>query len=337
MSERQWAAIIYGRSYHLDFRFITVPHNFTPQDIHWASDHIVATTQQARNLPGSPRWSLFKNDTYCVVGVTCMVRDLISPLRKDFLQITKDDQGRPLFVFVGYVTQLEQSQLDNFPPYQGNNLENFQALSQDLLQVWLVKNYEEQRKKTRLSQYQALSFAESAIAVAKQQLSPLNHQFKSPEQTYLWSSAEQYNAALWLAAAHCTEATSLCVNITGKALNNSPFLNQSCSQIEKFQIKERVTTISASNLHDLNPHPHRFSLPHKISQRAQSDIDLTLHQAAKIATASQELLNNFTDWFPQEVIDSESVTSESDDSGNEAESYGFKTKKSSSVNNQDWF
>ena len=75
--QRQWAAIVYGRTYHLDFRFITIPHDFTASDITWASQHILATTHQARNLPSNPRWSLFKNDSYCVVGITCMVRDLI--------------------------------------------------------------------------------------------------------------------------------------------------------------------------------------------------------------------------------------------------------------------
>jgi len=107
MSEEKWAAIVYGRSYHLDFRFITIPHNFTAQDIQWATPYILATTQKARNLANSPRWSLFKNDSYCIVGVTCMVRDLIPQLGEDLIEVmSKDDQGRPLYVFVGYVAQL---------------------------------------------------------------------------------------------------------------------------------------------------------------------------------------------------------------------------------------
>ena len=96
-----------------------MPNNFTAQDIQWASTYIVATTQQARNLAGSPRWSLFKNDSYCVVGVTCMVRDLIKQSAADSVNImTKDDQGRPLYVFVGYVTELnQQGQLNDLPAY----------------------------------------------------------------------------------------------------------------------------------------------------------------------------------------------------------------------------
>ena len=58
MSREGWAKIVYGRSYHLDFRFITIPQDFERDDLAWASQHILATTRQARNLTDRPRWSL---------------------------------------------------------------------------------------------------------------------------------------------------------------------------------------------------------------------------------------------------------------------------------------
>ncbi|MEM7590834.1 MAG: hypothetical protein AAF383_04840, partial [Cyanobacteria bacterium P01_A01_bin.83] len=190
MSKGKWAAIVYGRSYHLDFRFITVPDNFTAQDIQWASTYIVATTQQARNLAGSPRWSLFKNDSYCVVGVTCMVRDLIKQsLDSDLVNLmTKDDQGRPLYVFVGYVTELnQQQQLDDFPAYQAANLADFQLLYQEIEQVWLVKNYEHHSTPARLSSYQPVSFSQNAIvAPESHQIPTLNELANYPQKTFVW-------------------------------------------------------------------------------------------------------------------------------------------------------
>ncbi|MEL7405607.1 MAG: hypothetical protein AAFN00_01375, partial [Cyanobacteria bacterium J06558_2] len=248
MSEQEWAAIVYGRTYHLDFRFITLPDNFDSQDAQWALSYITATTQQARNLAGSPRWSLFKNDAYCVVGVTCMVRDLIKPASSDLLSITKDDQGRPLYVFVGYVTQLkQQKKLTNFPPYGENCLDDFRDLYQEIAQVWLVKNYEEDKIKTSLSDYQRFSWKKSEILPDKQQIKFLNHYLKSPEQTHLWSSLPQQNSLLWQFSARCSLATATCLNINGKALSNSPFLNQSCSQVEQFQIKPRLAAVSLDN------------------------------------------------------------------------------------------
>ncbi len=336
MSEQEWAAIVYGRSYHLDFRFITVPHNFQGEDINWAAQYIVATTQQARKLADSPRWSLFKNNSYCVVGVTCMVRDLIGQLGEDLLEVmTKDDQGRPLYVFVGYVTQLSQQRnIHNFPPYTAEYLEDFKILYQEIEPVWLAKNYEQHSRQPILSQYQPRRFAKSAIATKSHQIPQLNDLAKYPDQTYLWPSLRQQNNLLWLTSIQCSRPTSTCLNIEGKALANSPFLNQSINQIEQFQIQERIV----NRVNDSTPKKSHCqtssSFSQKISDRAKEDIDLTLQQAAKVATVSQDLFNNFTDWSNRHYPNSEQQTNAP---ANETESFGFKTKKSSPSNNHDWF
>ncbi len=48
-----------------------------------------------------------------------MVRDLIGQLGEELIEaMTKDDRGRPLYVFVGYVTQLNQGKdLLDVPAY----------------------------------------------------------------------------------------------------------------------------------------------------------------------------------------------------------------------------
>ena len=74
----EWAAIIYGRSYHIDFRFISIPQDFTNIEKNWAAQYILSTFRQANKLSSSPRWSLFKNRSHCILGVTCMVRDLLA-------------------------------------------------------------------------------------------------------------------------------------------------------------------------------------------------------------------------------------------------------------------
>jgi hypothetical protein len=327
----KWAAIVYGRTYHLDFRLITVPHDFIQPDLDWSSQHIVATTQQARNLVGSPRWSLFKNNNYCVVGVTCMIQDLIGDR-------VKDDQGRPLYVFVGYVTQLTKNlAIQNLPAYAENCLDSFKTLYQEIEQVWLVKNYEPNSTDPSLSQYSSISFDNSAIAFRPQELPPLNQQFRHPDKIYLWQSSTQQNSLLWQTAAQSSVPVATCLNIQGKALDNSPFLNQSTTQTEQFQILERVTTQGKySSDSDNDKHadaPKNTSLSQKISDRAKEDIDLTLQQANKMAIASQELINNLSDWNQS----SKTELQELDPSVTEPE-FGFKTKKSNSnESEQDWF
>jgi hypothetical protein len=348
---KDWAAIVYGRTYHLDFRLITVPHDFTAQTITWASQHIVATTQQARNLVDSPRWSLFKNDDYCVMGVTCMVKDLIG-------NTVKDNQGRPLYVFVGYGTQLTANQpLGNFPGYTANSLGNFKILYQEIEQVWLIKNYERDSRYPTRSQYYPISFYNEAIASENQEPFPLDHQLnhlsQHPDKIYLWQSSPQQNSLLWQASAQSSVSLATCLNIQGKALNNSFFLNQSSSQAESFQVIDRVASqgkyrvsdsTNNADISDVSLNTSHTSLSQKISHRAKEDIDLTLQQAAKMANglrsrsaiASQELINNLSDW--QQSSENEPEESEQLDPAPDDPEFGFKTKKSNSCEReQDWF
>jgi hypothetical protein len=343
---KDWAAIVYGRTYHLDFRLITVPHDFTAPEINWASQHIIATTQQARNLVDSPRWSLFKNDHYLVVGVTCMVKDLIG-------DPVKDNQGRPLYVFVGYVTQAPQH-VQNLPAYSENCLDNFKILYQEIEQVWLVKNYEQDSRYPSRSQYYPINFCNRVIAPANQELNQqLNQPTQKPDKIYLWQSSTPQNNLLWQASAQSPAAIATCLNIQGKALNNSPFLNQSSTQVEQFQIIDRVArqgkyraSDSANNadVFDAAPNTSNTSLSQKISHRAKEDLDLTLQQAAKMANelrprfanASQELINNLSDW--NQSSENEPEESERLDPATDDPEFGFKTKKSnSSESEQDWF
>ena len=326
MSKR-WATIVYGRTYHLDFRFITVPHDFSASDITWASRHIVATTQQARNLAGSPRWSLFKNDNYCIVGVTCTVKDLIG-------HTVKDDQGRPLYVFVGYVTILESNQPQLIPAFDSTCLDNFKVLYQEIEKVWLIKNYERDSRQPARSQYCEIKFCNSALATPILQVPQLNQDSKQPDKTYVWQSLVQQNNLLWLASAQCLPPIATCLNIKGKALTNSPFLNQSSDRVEQFQILERhlpgKTQLETRERTIVRPN----SLPQKLAHRAKEDIDLTIQQASKMAIASQELIDRL-DWSGTEVV--EVVENEFDDSDTEADNFGFKTKKPASPSQQDWF
>jgi hypothetical protein len=351
MSRQKWAAIVYGRSYHLDFRFITIPHDFTEQNVAWASQHILATTHQARNLSSHPRWSLFKNNVYCVAGVTCMVRDLIQQVDENSVEVkTKDDQGRPLYVFVGYATYLNQEQtLLDFPAYTELDLASFEPLYQQVERVWLVKDYEANSKYPLLSQYEPLDYFLDLTSIdsSTNYTSQLNHQEKYPDKIFLWSSSPEQNHQLWTASAQCSESTSVCINIKDKILPNSPFLNQSVSQLEQFTIKQRIVPGDQANSISKSSIPHNKSsnspnsqfspsLTQKISTRAKEDLDLTLQQAAKVTAASQELINNFTEWSNS---NNKAQEKHSDPQNNEDE-FGFKTKKSSPTSQsqeEDWF
>ena len=85
MLASKWASIIFSRTYEVDYRLITLPEGFSKQDEDWANEYIYSTTKSPQNLPNNPIWSIFKNDRYCVVGVTCMLKELASNFSDELL------------------------------------------------------------------------------------------------------------------------------------------------------------------------------------------------------------------------------------------------------------
>ncbi|MEM8830335.1 MAG: hypothetical protein AAGE96_13395 [Cyanobacteria bacterium P01_G01_bin.19] len=343
MSKQDWATIVYGRSFHLDFRFITIPEDFGDFEMTWISPYILATMHKARNLADCPRWSLFKNDFHCVVGVTCMVRDLIGKLGQDQLEVmTKDELGRPLYVFVGYVTKLERNKsLESFPAYTEACLTSFKPLYQEIEKVWLLRDYD--NRQPLRSQYTSLgSTVEIINPVAESgRVLAVNNQQKQPDKTFLWHKSLDRDLQLWLDSALCAESTSVCLNIKGKALSNSPFLNQTATKVERFAIRSRLERVNtensskskqdlASTVGDLRQ--VSSSLSAKISAKARGDLNLTMEQAAKLTSASQEVIQNLSNWS----VKNDSLSDESDLS--EKDDFGFKNKTAPLPSrDQDWF
>lgn len=349
MSKQKWAAIIYGRSYHLDFRFITIPSDFSDREIAWVSPYILASTQKARNLSDSPRWSLFKNHSHCVVGVTCMVRDLIGKMGEDLLEImAKDDVGRPLYVFVGYVTQLNLGEdLDDVPVYSQSNLNSFKPLYREIEKVWFLRDYD--NREALASQYKPLDDRVETTDPFSHisQIAQLNDLEKHPDKTFVWRSCDLNDGQLWLETARCSQATSICLNIKGKFLSNSPFLNQTATKISQFEIEERLVERQArtSNLSALAHQGDRIesqqsdspSFKEKISARAKEDIDLTIQQAAKLTSSGQEIIGNLTDWsnYSKKTAENTNLSLNSKD---KIDNFGFKNKKDLLPSQrEDWF
>jgi hypothetical protein len=146
----KWSAIVYSRTYEVDFRLIAIPDYFNDEDKKWALNYILGTTRSTGSLDIQPRWSLFKNEHYCVIGVTCRANDLFESTDLATEDRTQDFKRRPLFAFVGYVTQIDQEQgLPSILPYTGRNLELFKPLYQNYVcnpDIWFVKSYEKASK-----------------------------------------------------------------------------------------------------------------------------------------------------------------------------------------------
>ena len=298
ISKHKWAAIIYGRSYHLDFRFITLPQDFTEQKKDWAAEYILATLSQANKLSERPRWSLFKDESHCVIGITCMVRDLLQDIiSQDGIELlSKDNQGRPLYVFVGYATPLNQHKsLLNFPSYNEQSLQPFHNLYQHILKVWWVEEYCENSKKPFFDEYQTINFEHNKINIEPnvQLERPINDCEKQPHHIYLWQNNLEQNQQLWSSAALCDRPTSVCLgNQKLKHILKSPFLNQTVTQ-DALEILDNHFIEKTE--HSKHQSSNKKKLAQIITNKAKEDLETTLRQARIIKDKSQYLLQNISD------------------------------------------
>ena len=348
MYESKWAGIVYGRSYHLDFRLIAIPEDFTSDETNWALEHIVPTTRAASKLSNHPRWCLFKSKSYCILGVTCMVRDLINDEGENGAEnLTKDAQGRPLYIFVGYGTKINTRRYAiNFPAYKDTNLEIFQPLYQYVRDRWLVKDSGINRKKTILTNYQRLSFTKIR---PKRDSDPdlaelLNCQNKSPSKIFLWQNLSQWESKLWATAAICKQPTSLCLGSASKRhLLTSPFLNGTVADITEFTIQNRLTRNIESGQDRATKSiiKKNFLFPSSLEAKVKKDLQATFQQAGQAVNLGQELVQQIIgkhDEVDREEVKLESVTKEQE------ETFGFTKKNStqqsqpqSSPENTEWF
>lgn len=233
----KWSAIVYSRTYEVDFRFITIPDYFSNEDETWVETYILGTTKSTESLEVQPRWSFFKNERYCVVGVTCLASDLVNPKNLRDEDRTKDFKKRDVFAFVGYVAQMNQEQvLLSFPPYTGRNLEIFRSLYQQYVcnpNIWFIKEYE--------TEYETHSMETIKSKGREFIYSKINESADLNLQKYqlqvdgaaisLWPDSEKNREKLWVsvtrhATAYPNRCLSLCLSLsTQSEAFDSPFWN----------------------------------------------------------------------------------------------------------------
>ena len=233
MSKVEFAPIVYGRTYEVDFRFIVVPEDFQQssqpdfqlKDRDWLEDCIHSTTHLAERLPEQPRWSIFKNESHCIVGVTCMAAEVSSDK-------TKDKESRPLYVFLGHV----------FRPPAGFQpipmvLDDFKKLYNYVSKVWEAKPYDLNSRVPTLAPYQEISGVAESKDTASISLVANSNELKlnfEPNKVYIWTDLAEFRQKLWLAASVCQQPVSLCLGLPNEAAAlNGRFLN---GTIQNFNI-----------------------------------------------------------------------------------------------------
>lgn len=120
----RWAPLVHARTYEADFRILIAPEDFTDEDLAWARERIRVTTRCAERLSDGPRWSVFRHSRHTLVGVTCRASEVSD-------EMNRDAHGRPLYVFLGWVTT------DARPGPCGFRLDGFAGLYAHVRARWM--------------------------------------------------------------------------------------------------------------------------------------------------------------------------------------------------------
>jgi len=220
----EWAAIIYGRTYEVDFRLLTRPKDFNNKAVNWAKEHILATMRSPEELYGCQRWSVFQDDDYCVVGLTCMASDLSE-------EMNADEVHRPIYVFVGFVTRRKNGVTIPIP---SRNLEPFKKIYKEYVSKrWEEKVYQTEqvdKSSQALSEYRQ----EEQLQIENVVNSGSVELNVNQSQVSLWFDSPEKRKLLWSSAAQKQGTFSLCLGLARlKDVVYGPFLNVSVNGLSK--------------------------------------------------------------------------------------------------------
>jgi hypothetical protein len=246
-----WSVIVYGRTYEADFRFLAIPEDFTQEALKWASQHINGTTRSPKELEKNPCWSLFKNPQHCVIGVTCMVRELIGSDER-YQYMTQDSAGRSPYIFVGYVAKIEPNlNWWDIPTYP-KNIDFFKLLLEYVEPLWHLKDYHLVNKEINRFEY-SKTLNHYDFRASSNHFS-LNRYFlinPSKKQAFIWQDSDYNRIELWentrqslyfqyQSLYFLDRSISLCLGLAKeKDVLEGPFLNATTLDAQKFESRSR--------------------------------------------------------------------------------------------------
>jgi hypothetical protein len=232
MINSKWSAIVYSATFSVDYRFLAIPQDFNSENDEnkkWLEKYVTVTTSVPESLRKTPRWSLFRNEDFCVVGVTSMLKNLAkcSNSENPLLIKTQDFQNREIYGFWGYITQIKDNEVIPIPKM---NLQLFHGLHTYVKDKWLAKEY---NKRTEITEYNK-EFSHDDLVIVNQLCNLKNGELNYKDnKVNLWSVSE--NEALWSEIANSKDSISLCLNLAREIdAIKSDFSNATALDVREF-------------------------------------------------------------------------------------------------------
>lgn len=296
-SQTQWSAFVYSRRYQVDFYTIAMPDDFNAEKKAWAEQFILTTTRQAEQLPGQPRWIMIRDREHCLFGVTCTASDLLAGDDPEVIDhFTHDFQGRPLYLFVGYVAQLsEPTELLWIPGYEGRDLKLFRSLYRFVERTWKIQDYEAPNQPRALSYkqtFEAIPRDDTIEQLARQMqtaLDQITHELSEHgNYAIICPDSEETKQGLWKAIAHARYPVSLYLGAPQKAdFRDSLFVCGTAIDVTEQSeiIRNRLDDIAWEEcdraLEQSNPKQRRSSRKTKPQFDLAAPINALVHKATE--------------------------------------------------------
>jgi hypothetical protein len=210
-----WAPIVYSRTYKDDYRFITYPKDLKKDEIDYIRSHIGASFRSPEKLRTDKRWLFLKkeSDLYCV-GLSCMGSDISDG------EEVRDENGRKVHLFIGYVSKKCSSQVLE------RNLAQFKQLYKYVQDKWNIRN----KSDIFMSDYNVELLFSPDSEITNRASSDDRILNSNQSDIYVWFDSEENRDKLWREAWSSQIATSLCLGFPRqKDAWSGPFLNVTVS------------------------------------------------------------------------------------------------------------
>ncbi|MEI7676539.1 MAG: hypothetical protein WCJ03_07150 [Bacteroidales bacterium] len=212
----KWAEIVYGRTLEVDFRFLAAPDENRQQVLAWAEPYILVSTRMAEKLSEQPRWLFVRGEQFCLIGITCMARELIAAASDPTLEAMGcDNHGCPLFLFAGYIARVGKEDLI-LPSYEALDLPLFAPLYRFVAEHWDVKPYNPKSREPISTHFQAVPLLEEEVrTVPNQTVSEDTKRVfnTNPHYVGIFPNNDVEKQDLWLLATASKKPTSLCIGL----------------------------------------------------------------------------------------------------------------------------
>jgi hypothetical protein len=236
----KWSPIVFSRTFTEDYRFLAQPKDLDNYSLEWIRGHIQASLRSPEKLRDSNRWSIFKNKSICVVGLSCMADDISGG------KPAIDENGRRFHVFVGYVTR----DLKALSPER--NIDLFKILYTFVSKKW----YFHTKGDVDHSEYEYTFDSVISLDDSKNKI-PLKINYDLTRVS-IWFDSESNRDNLWEKLSTSNGSSSLCLGMSrSKDAKTGPFQNVTIAD-SYFSDNSEAQTISI-NRNDLQSYQGKLS------------------------------------------------------------------------------